>query len=160
MRRPPGSARLAERRWRERISGSWSGSSWIDDRQRGHGMARLSDRAREGSRPKGAALPHLAARNVILPTTVSGSSGTLAEMVKSQRPAMVSGALNAYTPGSGLGSGTIAAAMLAIPSGVMSIRVCTIAASLTGFWLALWTRRTATVATLLVLMSALTGSNA
>src|SRR4029077_5829688 len=79
--------------------------------------------------------------NVILPITVSGSPCTLAETVKSQRPAIVRGALKAYTPGPGLGSGTIAEAMEAIPSGDMSMRVWTIAASVTGFPLGLCTRR-------------------
>src|ERR1700745_1658100 len=86
--------------------------------------------------------------NGILPITVSGSPCTLAETVKSQRPAIVRGALKAYTPGPGLGSGTIAEAMEAIPSGDMSMRVWTIAASVTGFPLGLCTRRTATVARL------------
>jgi hypothetical protein len=67
---------------------------------------------------------------------------------------------NAYTPGSGLGSGAIAVAISAIPSGAMSRRVWTIVASATGFPLGLCTSRTATVATLLDLMSVLTGSNA
>src|SRR4051794_36200555 len=74
-------------------------------------------------------------------------------------PAIVSGALKAYTPGSGLGSGAIAVAMSAMPSGAMSRRVLTIAASVTGLPVGLYSRRTATVATLLDLISDLTGSN-
>jgi len=62
-------------------------------------------------------------------------------------------------PASGLGSATMAVVMLGIPSGAMSSRVWTMVASATGFPLGLCNRRTATVATLLDLISALTGSN-
>jgi hypothetical protein len=54
---------------------------------------------------------------MILPTTVSGSPGTLAAMDKNQLPAIVRGALKAYTPGFGLASGTNAESISEQPHG-------------------------------------------
>src|SRR5262249_31588580 len=78
---------------------------------------------------------------------------------RNQLPAIVRGALNAYTPGSGLARGTNAVSMSAPPSCAMTIRIWTIAAFVTGFRSGLWSNRTATVATLLDLISVWTGSN-
>src|SRR5262249_53668847 len=55
--------------------------------------------------------------NITLPITGWGSPCTLAEMLSCQRPAMASSVLNAYTPGSGLGSGVKGESIVAMPSG-------------------------------------------
>ena len=51
-----------------------------------------------------------------LPTTGSGSLGTLAAIDRNQLPAIVRGAMKAYTPGFGLTSGTNAVSISAPPS--------------------------------------------
>ena len=76
-------------------------------------------------------------RKLIFPTTVSDSPGTLAAMDKSQLPAIVRGAMKAYTPGRGLGSATNAEAISAPPSCAITMRAWTITASVTGFPLGL-----------------------
>src|SRR5262249_31946093 len=98
-------------------------------------------------------------RKMISPATVWGSPGTLAVIDKNQLPAIVRGAMKAYTPGSALASRTNAASISAPPSCAMTIRIWMIAASVTGLWSGLWSNRTAIVATLLDLISVLTGSN-
>ena len=94
---------------------------------------------------------------MILPTTVSGSPGTLAAMDKNQLPAIVRGALKAYTPGFGLASGTNAVSISAPRSCAMTMRIWTITASVTGLALGLWSNRTAMVATLLDLILSFDG---